>query len=183
MKLNIDTDRMRDMIDVLQTANGEIDSATEKLLSITTHSGWACKERYTINNYILENRASMKTLQTESANFFRVVKAATEEFIETERSISQMFPGVESALARILSNPVASVVFNPIPVGSLAQSVRSYHIDGGDLAQRMKDKFIQNVGKHVANIKRIGCGLDWGSTAPSLVSLSQINLSGKQGGE
>lgn len=145
--INIDTDHLQDLMAVLQSASDNIDSAAEKLLSITTHNEWGCKERVAINDYILENRNMIKVLQDQCSSFCSTAKIATEEFIETEKSIAELFPGIEGKLGAILSvinaQPVAIM-----PTESITRVGENVNVISGA-------NIISSVDSHHANISDV----------------------------
>lgn len=118
--IDIDTARLQELMAKLQQANTEIDSACNTLLSITTHDGWACRERHVINEYILENRANIQKLRDRSNNFAHVAKAVVDEFVDTEVKIPSLFNSVESALASIIATPISKV--NVVPVNEILRT-------------------------------------------------------------
>lgn len=185
MIVNLDTDRLQEMMALLQSANSNIDSAAEKLLSITTHNGWACKERYTINDYVLENRKLAKALQADCANFCAVAKTVADDFVTTEKSISDMFSSVEAALAAILSNPVGSVIINStVPGVSM--------VKGGSAISKNVWKTVTDVikrwkkhnggfqgggaGHQFGGFQGGGAGHQFSSSAPSLTEIAMVDL-------
>ena len=99
----LDTDRLRQMVSTLESANQRIDEATEVLMQITTHDDWGCAERHQINEYILKCRSNMQQVQSTGGSFNHIMKQVAEEFIETENNISSLFAGLEGVLSRILS--------------------------------------------------------------------------------
>ena len=124
MIVHIDTDRLQDMMTQLERANDNIDDAASKLMSVTTHNSWACRERYTINEYVLENRSDAQKLKSDCARFTRTARVVSGQFIDKETGISRLFAGVEGALSRILANPVKNVVSGGI-ASSVMQSLAS----------------------------------------------------------
>ena len=108
----IDTDHLQTLVLNLETANRQIDEATNLLLQITTHENWGCAERVQINEYILENRKMIQNLQSKATAFHNIVKQVTDEFVETEDSIGNMFGQLESMLAQFMS--IVQTVSAPI---------------------------------------------------------------------
>lgn len=180
MEINLDTERLQDMMNLLQDANDSIDSAANKLLSVTAHNGWACKERYTINDYILENRNLVKALQSDCSRFCAAAKAAADDFVETEGSISQMFSSVEGALAQILANPVVSIVLNTSSIVGIASTILSGNKSGTDGGVKVPDPF-KSLGEVMSQWGQSpGTGMDSSllDTVPSLVDLNTFELNG-----
>lgn len=99
----LDTDRLRQMVSTLESANQRIDEATEVLMQITTHDDWGCAERHQINEYILKCRNNIQQLQSTGGSFNNIMKQVAEEFIETENNISSLFAGLEGVLSQTLS--------------------------------------------------------------------------------
>lgn len=180
MMINLDTERLQDMMNLLQDANNSIDSAANKLMSITTHNGWACKERYIINDYAMDNRNLVKALQSDCSSFCAAAKSVADDFVETESGISQMFSSVEGALAQILANPVASVVINASSVGAIASAVFSNGNGGTDGGVRAPNPVwdVMSVARQWA--KSLGTGFH-PNQLPSvmpIVNLDSFDLNG-----
>lgn len=108
----LDTDRLQEMVLTLEAANQRIDEATNLLMQITTHDSWGCKERYQINDYILENRKMIQVIQNTGGGFYKIMKQVASEFVETENNIGNMFSRLESVLCKILSVGVLGVTGN-----------------------------------------------------------------------
>lgn len=109
----IDTEVIKQLSAAAQSATAELESASQILSQITTHNDWGCKERETINAYIINNRKKMQDLMESSKNFTGALGQIAEEFVNTENSISDMFAGVENILRPILSIPVATTCKTP----------------------------------------------------------------------
>ena len=174
MEVNLDTERLQDMMNILQEANNSIDSAAEKLLSITTHNGWACKERYTINDYVLENRNLAKTLQSDCTRFCRAAKGVADDFVETESGISHMFSSVEGALAQILANPVGAVVINPPAIGTAISS----SIKWTGIGAKVPDIKSTKITKQWVKAVGIGVCPDRLRSVTSIVNMDNLDLGG-----
>lgn len=52
----IDTERLQGVMSTLEVVNNSIDEATQQLMQITTHINRRCRERNTINEYVLNCR-------------------------------------------------------------------------------------------------------------------------------
>lgn len=178
MVVNLDTEQLQDMMNILQEANNDIDIAADKLLSITTHNGWACKERYTINDYILENRNLIKALRSDCSSFCAAAKSVADDFVETERGISQMFSSVESALAQILANPVAFVVINSSAVGAIASNVISRNSGGTDGGLKVPEGGAGSILSQWARSVTTGIDASQLGSAASIINLDNFDLSG-----
>lgn len=125
--IDIDTERLYNLVDMLSVANERIDEAAALLMQITTHHDWGCKERYVINDDILDNRKNIQRLQEDGHSFLAAVKMVANEFSDTENSISEMFSTLEGMISRILANPVSSKFTNfphvDLDVGKLAGNI------------------------------------------------------------
>ena len=136
--LDIETERLQEMMRMLGSAVDEIDHAAERLRQITTHNDWGCKERNIINNYSTENRNNALKLQTDCRNFSNAVHQVVGEFVEGEKSISGLFPSVDGPLAKILSEMTHIITNGSLPtvsgIGRNIDSIIKSHqiIRGGD---------------------------------------------------
>ena len=113
--ISIDTKLMRDLVAAANTANTNITTAMELLTSISSHQDWACKEKDAINDYSTNNKNKIRALHQDSQAFLQTISSVAEEFETTENSISDMFSGVESLLAGIMSvtSGIASTILGP----------------------------------------------------------------------
>lgn len=112
--INVDTDRLKEMVRTLDSANRRIDEATNVLMQITTHNNWGCAERHQINDYILQSRKMIQELQGRSDNFYNAMDQLAGQFVETENDIGNMFHNLESVISKILQTTVISVAGNVI---------------------------------------------------------------------
>ena len=99
----IDTDQLISMMGMLKTANEKINEAMEMLLQTTIHDDWGCKERDTINAYILESREKCRALKERCDNYTNAAKLASDGFVERESEISDMFSGVDDLIGHLLA--------------------------------------------------------------------------------
>lgn len=115
--ISIDTEVIKQLAAVVKSATEELESASQLLNQITVHNDWGCKERVTINSYIMYNRKKMQELMEASRGFTTVVGSIAEDFVKTESGIAQLFGGVESILKRVISIPVSTSITTPTFTG------------------------------------------------------------------
>ena len=123
--IDIDTEALQNITAVLEQAAGSIDEAANQLMQITTHENWGCAEKVQINDYALTCRGQIQKLQTVSQNFCQIIREVSQDFVDTEASISGMFENVEKLISEILSVPVSETVMKPrtLSVGSAITSL------------------------------------------------------------
>lgn len=114
MKIVYDVTAVAQMTAACQTANNELQKARNLLQEIKSHNDWGCKEKNTINDLVGEARNMIGRLCENQAAFLQAVKTAEGELTDAEKSVSKLFDGVESLLARILSIPVKETVISGI---------------------------------------------------------------------
>lgn len=106
-------------LELVQTATSASHTITDALATlnrITTHDDWACKERDTINEYIITNKNRARQLQENMESFLNAIRQSALTFENVEASISDMFSNVDSLLSDILSitEGITSVSGTPI---------------------------------------------------------------------
>ena len=102
----VDTDQLITMMGMLSTANDKINEAMEMLLQTTIHDDWGCKERDTINAYVLESREKCRTLKERCDNYTNAAKQASDGFLERESEISEMLSGVDDLIGHLLAEGI-----------------------------------------------------------------------------
>ena len=105
----IDTDTLKQLSHAARAATQELESAENLLRQVTSHWDWGCEEKVRINEYIDSNRSSIIKLRGDAANFTKAVEEVTNEFVQSETGISNLFGGVDGVLSRILSVPAEVV--------------------------------------------------------------------------
>lgn len=110
MKIVYDVEAVTQMTAACQTANNELQKAQDLLQQIKSHNDWGCKEKNTINDLVDDAKKTIRRLCESQSGFLQAVKAAEGELTGAEKSISGLFGGVESLLAKILSIPVKETV-------------------------------------------------------------------------
>lgn len=163
--IDIDTEQLQSLMDTLSAANDRIDEAASLLMQITTHTNWNCKERYVINEYTLENRKEIQKLQAASQNFLTAAKSVTNEFIDTESGISEMFSTLEELISRIIANPISSITTNIPMISGIAS------IGTGVLNQRVATD--TDPGMAPSAFERVASDI---STAFNLFSVNRSNV-------
>ena len=114
--ISVDTDVLRRLAAASQNATQELEAASYMLNQVTVHNDWGCRERVTINAYIQSNRKKMQSLMEASRSFSNVMEQVMDEFVQTERCISDMFETVESMIGSIVAIPVAGAALPSIKV-------------------------------------------------------------------
>lgn len=105
----IDTDTLKQLSHAAKSATEELINAENLLRQVTAHWDWGCEEKVQINNYIETNRNSIIKLRSDAASFTKVIEEITEEFVESESGIANLFGSVDNVLSRIISIPAEVV--------------------------------------------------------------------------
>ncbi len=101
--ISVDTTILKELTAIVSNAVKSIDIATEALHRVSIHNDWGCREKTAINNYSIQNKTIIKTLQENSHSFLNVITQVTNEFEDSEKSIISMFSSVESQISHALS--------------------------------------------------------------------------------
>lgn len=110
----IDTERLQEALSALESANNGIDEASHYLLQMTTHNNWGCRERSNINAYIREFRSEIRKLQENCNRFYQTTRSVSDEFIDSENGILNLFSSVEAMISKFLA--MGNVWYNPVTV-------------------------------------------------------------------
>ena len=103
MIIDIETQLLKQMSHLANSAFQELQSADTVLRMVTEHHDWGCKERDHINEMIRKSRDDMKKLRVSGAALHGAVKAAADEFEASEHSIINIFGALEGLLGSQLS--------------------------------------------------------------------------------
>lgn len=101
--INVDTETLKQMAALVETANREIDSAAATINKIPSHRDWCCWEKNQIDEYVQTSRKNMKSLQESTENLSSAVKLAMDQFIKKESEIATWFESVEEAISKALA--------------------------------------------------------------------------------
>ena len=99
--LQLDTDILRSAVSSAQNASEMINDAMILLNSIAIHDDWECKERNTITNYTLQNRAKIGEIDEKARVFYDRINQAANRFEEEEQRQITAQESVESIIAQI----------------------------------------------------------------------------------
>ena len=97
--ISVDTELLQQLANVMTAADGKIKEAGELLQRTTTHNDWCCRERNTINEKTQKNKELGERLCVNSRTFSSELTAIASEFLEREKSVSNMMGDVEGAIA------------------------------------------------------------------------------------
>ncbi|MBQ1931109.1 MAG: hypothetical protein II347_03095 [Lachnospiraceae bacterium] len=109
MTLSYDAYLMQQLVAACQTANDEILKAQQLITSVKSHADWTCKEKSVIDELMEECKKLINRMQDDENSFLNVLKEVEGELDGAEKSISSLFQGVESILAKVLSIPAGVV--------------------------------------------------------------------------
>ena len=109
MTLSYDAYLMQQLVAACQTANDEIVKAQQLITSVKSHADWTCKEKSVIDELMEECKKLINRMQDDENSFLNVLKEVEGELDGAEKSISSLFQGVESILAKVLSIPAGVV--------------------------------------------------------------------------
>ncbi len=140
--LQIDTDLLRQVVQIASQANDAITNAMNIINRVTEHNDWICSERETINEYARRNRQDIGVLQSNANNFYQAVKTSSEKFDSKEQELVQISNKIDDIIGK------AIVKVNPIsPVSSSTVGSASATIGLSDL-QSVASSLETNGGKH-----------------------------------
>lgn len=103
--ISIDSDIMRSIADNAASAVQEIHSGQEKLLNVTTHDDWNCRERDQINERVTELKKSVTVLQQTTERYLEIIKRTADRFDVADLNITKSFQGVRDRLGKAFSIP------------------------------------------------------------------------------
>lgn len=109
MTLSYDAYLMQQLVAACQTANDEILKAQQLITSVKSHADWTCKEKSVIDELMEECKKLINRMQDDENSFLNVLKEVEGELDGAEKSISSLFQGVESILAKVLAIPAGVV--------------------------------------------------------------------------
>lgn len=101
--INIDTDTLKQCSSAAKSATDNLNDAANIIMQITTHQDWVCANKEKINNYILTNRQLMNQLVQDAASFDSTIQTVTDQFVEEESKISNLFEEIEELLSGVLN--------------------------------------------------------------------------------
>lgn len=101
---------MQQLVAACQTANDEIVKAQQQIQAVKSHADWTCKEKNVIDDLMSECKNLINRMQQDENSFLTILKQVEGELDGAEKSISNLFQGVESVLSKILSIPAAQAV-------------------------------------------------------------------------
>lgn len=107
MTLSYDVSLMQQLVAACQTANDEIVKAQQQIQAVKSHGDWTCKEKSVIDELMEDCKNLINRMQEDQNGFLNVLKQVEGELDGAEKSISNLFQGVESILGKILSIPTA----------------------------------------------------------------------------
>ena len=146
MTISYDAYVMQQLVAACQTANDEIVKAQQLITSVKSHADWTCKEKSVIDELMEECKKLINRMQEDENNFLHVLKEVEGELDTAESSISSLFQGVESILAKVLAIPVG--VATTVGTGLLNSAGNALgQIFGGtgdaatSIADQMMDQF------------------------------------------
>ena len=125
MTLSYDAYLMQQLVAACQTANDEILKAQQLITSVKSHADWTCKEKSVIDELMEECKKLINRMQDDENSFLNVLKEVEGELDGAEKSISSLFQGVESILAKVLAIPagVVSTVGGTVSVAGVVAAV------------------------------------------------------------
>lgn len=85
--LQVDTDLLRQAVQIASQANDAITNAMNIINRVTEHNDWICSERDTINEYARKNRQDIGILQNKASNFYTAIKTSSEKFDAKEKDL------------------------------------------------------------------------------------------------
>lgn len=154
MKIVYDVEAVTQMTAACQTANNELQKAQDLLQEIKSHNDWGCKEKNTINDLVDDAKKTIRQLCESQSGFLQAVKAAEGELTGAEKSISGLFGGVESLLAKILSIPVKETVVIGAGLGAGSAFWNKIFGNGnGDIVDTVKDT-VNNIVSSVEGLQK-----------------------------
>ena len=162
MTITYDAYLMQQLVAACQTANDEIVKAQQLITSVKSHADWTCKEKSVIDELMEECKKLINRMQEDENSFLRVLKEVEGELDGAEKSISNLFQGVESILAKVLAIPagVISTVGGGL-LGGAGNALNQFFGGTGDaadsIAEQMMDQFNPD---HISTGGWIGGSLD-----------------------
>ncbi len=108
--INIDTDILRQLSSAAQLSNQNMVAALQKINTITDHSDWNCRERKSINEKMLSNKALAQKLTSATEEFTSSMNSMVARFDDFKTEAPKAFANLESLLAKKMSIKTPSAV-------------------------------------------------------------------------
>ena len=103
MMIDINTDSLRNAVDIARRANESLTEAMNLLNQVVIHEDWGCPERDSINHNTITNREAGQKLQAHANDFYNNIAAVTDEFLAAEETINQAINTLDGPLSQFLS--------------------------------------------------------------------------------
>ena len=147
MIITYDAYLMQQLVLACQTANDEIVKAQQLITSVKSHADWTCKEKSVIDELMEEFKKLINRMQDDENNFLTVLKDVENELDTAENSISSLFQGVESILAKVLAIPVG--VVSTVGTGLLGGAGNALGNMFGNMGDTVND-WLSNINSETA---------------------------------
>ena len=101
--ISIDSDVLRSLTAVADTASQEMTSGAEKLNQVTVHDDWNCAERDIINEHIVTMKQKTKALQNKTQSFLDLLRTTADRFDAADSSINLSFVNLQKTISDSMS--------------------------------------------------------------------------------
>ena len=140
--IRIDTDNLKQASSAASSATAALNDAANIILQITTHQDWVCANKEKINGYITTNRSLISALVADAKSFDNAVQVVTDEFVEQESKIGNMFEEIEEELSKIMNvNTAQSGTISSIGSGFVGQAASAISSIAVTAAQNVVSAF------------------------------------------
>ena len=99
----IDSDVLRSLASVADSAAQEMTSAAEKLNNVTVHDDWNCAERDIINEHIISVKKKTTALQNKTQSFLELIRNTANKFDIADSNINLSFVNLQNTVSDYLS--------------------------------------------------------------------------------
>ncbi len=162
----LDTEQIKQMVSLVETANEEIDEVVACLGQITSHNDWQCWERGKINECVDACKKDVNRLQESGTGLGRSVRMALEQICKKESEIGTWFQSVDDLVRSLIAIHAASL--NTGGAGEIWNQV----IQNG-MGIISEDSVTQSVLMGIGTVTAVGSGENWFSNAAS--NLTDVN--------
>jgi len=142
--ISIDTDVLKQLASVAELSNQNMIAALQKINAITDHGDWNCKERKTINQRMLSNKALAQKLTVSTEEFTSNLNNMVARFDDFKTDAPKAFANLESLLAKKMSIKTPSAVGRVISPATVISSDKTIKTTG-----RFDNYILNNISESI----------------------------------
>lgn len=113
--IKIDTDQMKQMVALVNSANNGIEEALDSLRQISSHGDWHCRERGTINENAERIRKTAVILRDSGTNLGTAIGSTLNQFVAKENEVINWTQAVEEIARSIISIKPKGTTIDGVP--------------------------------------------------------------------